>query len=112
MKSFPFTVNVTISPSFTSPPTVPVTGISCPASAAFITSSGVIFGSNVIVAVGKITIGGTTAAAGSVGPDSTGIVLIDSDKFSQIFVCAIPFRESSSGEKIELNVEPFPTAPP
>ena len=50
MNSFPFTVNVTVSPTFTSPPTVPVTGISCPDSAAFITSSSVIFGSKVIVA--------------------------------------------------------------
>ena len=108
MNSFPFTVNVTVSPTFTSPPTVPVTGISCPDSAAFITSSSVIFGSKVIVAV-PIT---TAAAAGRVGPDSTGIVLIDSLKFSQTLVSAIPFKESSNAEKIELKVEPFPVALP
>ena len=77
-----------------------------------IISSSVIFGSSVIVAVGKITIGGTTAAAGRVGPDSTGIELIDSDKFSQTFVSAIPFNESFIEEKIELKVEPLPIALP
>ena len=54
MNSFPFTVNVTVSPTFTSPPTVPVTGISCPDSATLIISSAVIFGSNVIVANGNV----------------------------------------------------------
>ncbi len=54
----------------------------------------------------------TVVATARVGPDSTGIVLIDSLKFSQILVSAIPFNESSIEEKIELNVEPFPIALP
>ena len=39
-------------------------------------------------------------------PVSTGIVDIDSDKFSHLSVSAIPFRESTSNENIELNLEP------
>ena len=87
MKSFPFTVNVTISPSFTSPPTVPVTGIFWADSAALIISSSVIFGSNVIVAVKSSSSNPTLAVSTSID-ESAPIVLtkltIKSSVFSNI----------------------------
>ena len=87
MKSFPFTVNVTISPSFTSPPTVPVTGISCPDSAAFITSSSVIFGSKVIVALKSSSNNSTFAVSISIDESAPTVLTkltIKSSVFSNI----------------------------
>nr|WP_265583984.1 hypothetical protein [Chitinimonas koreensis] len=46
-----FTVKVTVSPTWTSPPTVPVIAMVWPASLALITSSAVMFASSVIVAL-------------------------------------------------------------
>ncbi len=51
VKVLPFTVKVTVSPTWTSPPTVPVTAMVWPASLALITSSAVILASSVMLAV-------------------------------------------------------------
>ena len=47
----PFTVSVTVSPTFASPPTVPVIATVPPASAALITSSAVTFEVSVMVGI-------------------------------------------------------------
>ena len=49
-----FTVRVTMSPSWTSPPTAPVMAMSVPSSAALIISSAVILASRVILAAGGV----------------------------------------------------------
>ena len=45
-------------------------------------------------------------------PVSTGILAIDSLKFSHLAVSAISFNPLSFIEKIELNVDPLPVAFP
>ncbi|CAM3821526.1 hypothetical protein POAN111098_10045 [Polynucleobacter antarcticus] len=62
VKVLPLTVKVTVSPNLASPPTMPVIAILVAASAALITSLGVMFSSKVMV--------GTESSGGSGGASS------------------------------------------
>ena len=75
VKALPLTVRVTVSPSFTSPPTRPVTAMSCLDSAALITSSGVMLPSRVMLASGGVVSSRVVSSVALAGLPAASVTL-------------------------------------